>query len=225
MPKPIVYLAFANDNDAHLSLLKEESRQLNTILSALHDKQAIEVHRDESTSVQDLINSFNRFDGRIAIFHYGGHAGGSGLRLEERDAQAGGLAQLFSQQKDLQLVFLNGCSTKPQVERLMALGVKAVIATSVPIEDAKAKDFSAWFYQALTVKRTIGSAFEFAVAALNTKYATGQTPAVIEYRDFHAALDELDDVTGIPWGLVHQRRSKRGAQLAAAGYPDPALSG
>lgn len=60
MPKPIVYLAFANDNDAHLALLKEESRQLMSTLSALHDKQAIEVYRDESTDVQDLIRSFNR---------------------------------------------------------------------------------------------------------------------------------------------------------------------
>ena len=203
MPKPIVYLAFANDNDAHLALLKEESRQLMNTLSALHDKQAIEVYRDESTDVQDLIRSFNRFDGRLAIFHYGGHAGGSGLHLEEGKAEAEGLAKLFSQQKNLQLVFLNGCSTLAQVDRLMQLGVKAVIATSVPVEDAKAKDFSTWFYQALTVKRSIKSAFEFAVAALNTKYADIAAPAIVEYRDVFFDLDDGPESV-FPWGLyVH----------------------
>ncbi|MEZ5039549.1 MAG: hypothetical protein R2828_06645 [Saprospiraceae bacterium] len=200
MPKPIVYLAFANDRDDHLALLKQESRQLMSTLSGLHDKQAIEVYRDESTSVEDLIESFNRFDGRLAVFHYGEHAGGSGLQLEEGGAQAGGLAQLFSQQQNLQLVFLNGCSTLPQVAQLMKLGVKAVIATSVPIEDTKAKDFSTWFYQALVVKRTIQSAFEFAVASLNTKYGDRTVSPHILYRSIVMGFDEeMGDE--LPWGL------------------------
>lgn len=207
MPKPIIYLAFANDRDDHLTLLKQESRQLMNTLSGLHDKQAIEVYRDESTSVEDLIESFNRFDGRLAVFHYGGHAGGSGLHLEEGGAQAGGLAQLFSQQQNLQLVFLNGCSTLPQVDQLMKLGVKAVIATSVPIEDTKAKDFSTWFYQALVVKRSLQSAFEFAVASLNTKYGDSTASPNILYRgilmDFDAEKEEE-----LPWGLYVNEEHK-----------------
>ena len=198
MPNPIVYLAFANDQDAHLSLLKGESRQLMDILSGLHDKQAIEIYREESTNVQDLITSFNRFDGRLAVFHYGGHAGGSGLHLEEGEAQAKGLAELFGQQQNLQLVFLNGCSTLAQVDRLMALGVKAVIATSVPINDERAKDFSGWFYQALAVKRPIKSAFEFAVASLRTKYKDAQAPAVVEYRGLQRRQGSEE---ALPWGL------------------------
>ena len=43
-------------------------------------------------------------------------------------AFSGGLAQLMGIQKELQLVFLNGCATKGQVEQLFAAGIKAVIA-------------------------------------------------------------------------------------------------
>lgn len=207
MSKPVVYLAFANDKDGHLALLKEESRQLMSTLSALHDKQAIEVYRDESTKVQDLINSFNRFDGRMAIFHYGGHAGGTGLELEKGGAHAKGLGELFSKQKQLQLVFLNGCSTLAQVDRLMKLGVKAVIATSIPIQDTQAKDFSAWFYQALTAKRSIASAFNFAVAALNTKYTDQRTPAIVEYRGINLDDEEEED-RELPWGLYINENEK-----------------
>jgi hypothetical protein len=207
MTRPIIYLAFANDSDAHLALLKEESRQLNSLLGALHDKQAIEVHRDESVSVADLLASFNRFNGRVALFHYGGHAGGQGLRLEAGDAQAAGLAELLSQQEQLQLVFLNGCSTLPQVARLLELGVKAVIATSVPIEDTKAKDFATAFYQALAVKRSLRSAFDFAVASLKTKYAAAPAAGVIKHRAAEWITADgapLDTRTELPWGLYVQ---------------------
>lgn len=217
MSKPIVYLAFANDNDAHLSLLKEESRQLVDTLSALHDKQAIEVYRDESTTVAELASSFNRFDGRIAIFHYGGHAGGSGLQLEKGPARAQGLAELFSQQKELQLVFFNGCSTLAQVDRLMELGVKAVIATSVPIEDTRAMDFADWFYGSLALKKTIKGAFDFAVAALNTKYSDIPAPAVVEYRGIR--LNE-EGAEALPWGLYINKNHK---DMLNWRLPDPPI--
>ena len=200
MPKLVLYLAFANDAQAHLPLLKAESRQLLHLLSGLHDKNAIELHRDESTTVDDLIQQFRRFDQRLAIFHFGGHAESRGLVLDEGDAKAEGLAQLFSQQGQLQLVFLNGCSTKGQVERLMALGVKAVMATSVPVADSMAKDFATYFYEALTVKRTLEKAFEFAVAALMTKYRMDQKPAIVEYRDIMGFQPKANENT-LPWGL------------------------
>ncbi|MCB0631864.1 MAG: CHAT domain-containing protein [Saprospiraceae bacterium] len=206
MSKPIIYLAFANDENAHLAVLKEESRQLMSILGPLHDKEAVEVYRDESTSVHDLIESFERFDGRFAIFHYGGHAGGSSLHLEAGHAHANGIAELLSRQKDLQLVFLNGCSTYAQVERLMQLGIKAVIATSVAIADIMAKDFSSWFYRALVAKKSIKSAFYFAVSALHTQYGDSSCkPALIEYRG-GLKLDIDADI--IPWGLYINEQHK-----------------
>ena len=86
---PAVILTFANDKDDHLSLLKDESSKLHWTLFPLHDMGAIEIVREESGTVSELSRIFLNYDKRIGIFHYGGHAGGQGLRLEEGDAQAG----------------------------------------------------------------------------------------------------------------------------------------
>ena len=58
---------------------------------------------------------------RIAVLHYGGHANRYQLLLESAAGHAvapdaGGLAAFLAQQRGLQLVVLNGCSTQPQTE-------------------------------------------------------------------------------------------------------------
>ena len=45
-------------------------------------------------------------------------------------ADAAGLAAFLGQQRGLQLVFLNGCSTQAQVKGLLEAGVGVVIATA-----------------------------------------------------------------------------------------------
>ena len=142
---------------------------------------------------------FNRFHRRICIFHYAGHAGGEGLQLEEGGGNASGLAALFRQQSEtLAMVFLNGCSTLGQVDRLLELGIKAVIATSVSVEDEKAMEFAVWFYQALSVRRSLKNAFDFAVASLQTKYQESDQLPRILYRD---RMEEEVSGKQFPWGL------------------------
>ena len=206
MARPVILLAFADDDDAHLPLLEEESSMINYTLSPLHDRQILEVFREESTQIEELISSFQRFDGRLAIFHYGGHASGKGFRLEDGEAGAKGLAQLLGMQHNLKLVFLNGCSTLPQVDYLMELGVKAVIATEVSIQDGMAKDFSIWFFQAMVAKKRLEDAFNYAVAALNTKYPDGKAPGIIEYRSFN--IGKRAEKKSLPWGLYINESAK-----------------
>lgn len=199
--KPVVLLAFANCAQAHLHLLKHESAQLNKLMSPLHDKGIIEVFREESTTVDELAGMLNRFDQRICIFHYAGHAGGKTLQLEEGNAHAHGLAGLFKQQADkLAFVFLNGCSTRGQVDRLLQLGIKAVIATSVPIADRMAVDFAAFFYQALGMRRTLKDAFDFAAASIQTKYREVEKAPKVIFRSIFLDAEDLKD-DELPWGL------------------------
>src|SRR5205823_4133848 len=91
---------------------------------------------------------------RIALFHFGGHADSGRLMLDSAlgraPAHGPGLATLLGQQLGLQLAFLNGCSTKPQVQRLLDAGVPAVIATARPINDRTARELAVAFYTALT---------------------------------------------------------------------------
>ena len=50
----------------------------------------------------------------------------------------------------MKVVFLNGCSTRPQVKYLLESNVPAVIATARPIDDTIARKLSVAFYKALT---------------------------------------------------------------------------
>lgn len=201
--KPIIILAFANDQDDYLRMIVRERKNIFKALQNYHDKGSIQVHKEENTSIDDGFGLFNRYSDRIAIFHYGGHASGTHLQLEAGGAaemaDATGLAQLLGQQKALQLVFLNGCATQDQVEKLFACGVKAVIATSVPIDDEMATEFAEQFYHALGAKATIQIAFQTAKAFVTTRY--GKSKEVDEFRGLHWAGKKDSPAAGVPWGL------------------------
>ena len=155
MENPIIFLAFSNSQDDYLTMLKRESKSINRALESLEDKNLIKIVREESADLDTIFHNFNRFKDEVVIFHYAGHASGKNLEFEGNTGNADGLANLFSQQKNLKLVFLNGCSTKAQVDKLMELGIPAVIATAVPINDIKAMEFGEQFYRALANKSTI----------------------------------------------------------------------
>jgi|AntRauTorckE5430_2_1112549.scaffolds.fasta_scaffold01355_7 DNA-binding NarL/FixJ family response regulator len=206
MEQPIIFLAFSNSQDDYLDMLKRESKHINRALEALDDKGLVKIVREESTDLETLFHNFNRFKDQVAIFHYAGHASGNNLSFEDGAGNADGLANLFAQQKDLKLVFLNGCSTKGQVDKLLELGIKAVIATSVPINDTKATEFGEQFYRALANKSTIKRAFNFAVAWLQTKYSDTEIPTIIEnHRGFISDDDTSKD--RMPWGLYLKANS------------------
>ncbi|GJM32719.1 MAG: hypothetical protein DHS20C18_17200 [Saprospiraceae bacterium] len=201
MAKSTLYFTFANQEDRHLDLLKTEMDQLKDILRPLEQREFIKIEREESTTTEDLVKTFSAFPDQIMIFHYAGHAGSRQLELEGGSANAKGLAGLLGEQKNLQLVFLNGCSTKGQVAALLQLGVKAVIATSVPIADQKAVDFSSAFYRALANKRSIKRAFEFARESLLVKYK--EVPEISIKRGLDLD-DESDEEELMPWVLYFQ---------------------
>lgn len=195
--RPVVFLAFANDQDAHLSTLRTESRTLDKILYPLHDKGFIELHVREGADIKDVFTAFNRFNQRISILHFAGHANGTHLQMEGEKADADGLAALLGQQKSLKLVVLNGCSTQGQVKALLANGVKTVIATSVPIEDEMASLFAEQLYQNLAHSLGVEQAFEQAIAFLKTKY--GDDRQAKTYRNLVWTDDQAS--TDLPWGL------------------------
>jgi len=206
--KPVIVLAFSNDQDDCLPMIKRERINIFKTLQDHHDKGYVQVHKEESTSLEDLFWLFNRYRDRIVLFHYGGHAGSTCLKLESSDgepqtAYAVGLAQLMGQQKQLQLVFLNGCATLKQVESLLSAGVGAIIATAVPIEDAMATEFAEQFYEALAGQSTIQKAFEAAKAFITTRYCPVKEINRYPYRRANWEGKEKTVNGEIPWGLYH----------------------
>lgn len=196
---PIVFLAFSNDEDAHLALLKQEAWDISQALREPHQREFIQIARHQSAELDEIYDTLSVFKDRVAIFHYGGHANGTALRLEDGAAGARGLAALLGEQRNLQLVFLNGCGTLPQVDALLAAGVKAVVATSVPIEDAKAAYIAARFYGHLSEGRTIGGAFKLARKDAQKQFGELPGPAIAT-RSFDAMPLESEGVD-LPWQL------------------------
>ena len=197
---PVVFLAFANHDDDHLPLLKKESREVMRALRELDRKGHIRVHREESAEASEIFEALSAFHNQVAIFHYGGHANKSALRLEDVTADSSGIAGLLGDQATLQLVFLNGCGTRPQVEALLDAGVSAVIATSVSIRDDKATEFAIRFYQALGNRRTIQQAFRLAEDYLVATYHDERGPGTVPLRDLPAAVADPAGET-LPWAL------------------------
>ena len=168
--RPVVFLAFANDRDQHLSTLNDESRAIYDVLQPLQQNNSIAIHREESAEFDELYDDLLAFDGRIVVFHYAGHADGTMLQLEGGNGSAGGIAKLLGQQTSLKLVFLNGCATKDHVKLLHDAGVPAVIATAVKISDTKATKLATAFYAALAKGHSIVDAFESARGYIEGKF-------------------------------------------------------
>src|SRR5262249_47389173 len=162
-----VLLAFANDwvdDKRHLRSLIEEGKAIGRVLDPLA-KAGLEVLPPiHDATVDDVIRAFREHRDQIRVFHFGGHADGKTLLFEDEagqpaEAHADGLAGYLGEQQGLMLVFLNGCGTEPQVRRLRAVGIKAVVATTHAIRDEVAAEFAEAFYAELTA-RPLKQAFD-----------------------------------------------------------------
>jgi hypothetical protein len=199
MNKPVFFFAFANQEGRPLESLVEEENAIVQSLSPLDAFDFIDLENQGSTSIEKLFQKVISFQNRLTLFHYGGHAGEALLELEGKAAQAEGLAGLLGREQNLQLVFLNGCSTKGQVQLLLEKGIKAVIATHSPINDTLAKDFAIQFYKSMSSRRSIGNAFQDAVDRLKTENRTPGQEVIVHRAASFEGEEEIRQE--FPWGL------------------------
>ncbi|PHN07388.1 CHAT domain-containing protein [Flavilitoribacter nigricans] len=195
MDVPVIFLAFANNSDAPLPQLEREGESIYRCLNEGSGKGHYILHRESFATTEKIAHYLIDFKDRVVVFHYGGHAEGDGLELTDQKAGSEGIAQLISAQKQLKLVFLNGCSTKPQVKQLLDLGVPAVIATSCPINDTKATELAEQFYSALMKRHTIREAFAMAAGLIKAKGGEAE-----QYR----GIVLKEDAETFPWGLYSE---------------------
>lgn len=165
--RPVILLAFA-DPRGDLINLKAESNGIRELFWRFDD--LIEIVVLDHPSFDQIIRTFQRYRNRIVAFHYGGHATGFELLLEttaggEHGIGAAGLAEFLGSRRGLEFVFLNGCSTRDQVDGFLDAGVKCVIATTQAINDEEATEFAKHFYNALATDSDLRVAFHEASAA------------------------------------------------------------
>jgi hypothetical protein len=210
--KPVIILAFANSNgDDYLPLINKEKKSIYESLLEYDDNDFVNIRLVDNASIEDIFKFFKRYQDQVVIFHYGGHANSTHLILEtpageKQPADANGLAQLIGQQKELRLVFLNGCATQKQVDKLLCEGVRAVIATTVSITDDNAVEFAVKFYETLAGKETIEIAFKTAKALYTAKYGQSREINIIRGYDLDGKDETVKEYT--PW-ILHLRDNSR----------------
>ena len=207
---PVIFLAFANPPfgaQGHLRNLGEEARRLEKTLKQAEKKHLCELVVKAYAGLDEILAVFREFRNRVAIFHYAGHAKNFELLLEDAvDGTVGidsrGLATVLGQQTGLQLVFLNGCSTQPQVDVLQAANIPAIIATSQAIRDDVATRLASEFYVSLAGGATIQSAFSEAQGAVKAMIGSSNVRDAY-FKDAETVADRW------PWSLS----LKPGAEL------------
>src|SRR3712207_5184585 len=129
--KPLILIAFANDQNEGLNLVSER----DTILNIFNDSSKIEVKVLENANSTYIYNTITdpEIKDRIIIFHYGGHANSRNIELLDGQARTLGLAKALKRLPNLQLVFLNGCDTFDQSAILHREGISAVVTTLKPV--------------------------------------------------------------------------------------------
>lgn len=211
--QPVIFLAFANEyhQGRYLHKLVEEYQQLNAVLGPISTNEGnakgkyalCELIVRQNATIEDIFDVFQKYEERIAIFHYGGHADGYQLLLRGKGgdgqvAHGGGLVSLLGRRKNLKLVFLNGCSTQKLAQDLTKRGVPAVIGTAASIPDEKALQLSARFYKGLAAGLTLAGAWEEAKAeAMTTGDAEG-TQRGIQLWEEDAGKEAL---SRFPWDV------------------------
>lgn len=199
--KPKILLAFADNLESPLPKLRAERDGIQAHLQAASEKGLCECILIERAGIDEILAAFQEFSNQIVIFHFAGHAGAFQLCLEtasgnEEIAHAGGLATFLGLQKGLELVFLNGCSTRKQVEQLLHSGLGSVIATSQAIADQAASDFSIRFYQSLSSGDSLDKSYREAAAAVQIRFESSQL-----YHRSSFNPDLIGNPDRLPWEL------------------------
>ncbi|MEO6039542.1 MAG: CHAT domain-containing protein [Saprospiraceae bacterium] len=160
----VLFLTFANHPTNPLPTLQAEDDALYRALSPRALQLHYLLHRDSHATIASIARDLQLYRDYVTVFHYSGHAGRDALLTIGGAAQSEGVAQLLAQCRQLKFVVLNGCSTEGQVQRLLELGVPAVVATSAPVDDNKAAVFAQRLYEGLAQQSSLREAFDFAKA-------------------------------------------------------------
>ncbi|MCG8572470.1 MAG: CHAT domain-containing protein [Spirochaetes bacterium] len=199
---PVIFLAFANDRDdtaQYLRNLPLEHQGVRQALQKAEQSGLCQVVERANVTVEDIINVFQEYQDRLAIFHFGGHANGYQLLLESATgvpdmAHSDGLVPFLTRQKGLKFIFLNGCSSQRQAKGLMNAGIPIVVGTSQAINDEIATQLSIRFYSGLANGLSLFQAWQDAEDTIIIK--KGNT----NYRDLYT-LQKKEVEERFPWEM------------------------
>lgn len=207
---PVIFLSCANSYQAgdRLPYLERERRAIYHILKNKLGRGDCEIVQDSYDSQAFFFDQIQhrKYHNRIAIIHFSGHGDGLSFRLEsawgaEEEVDVNMLAEVLGSLPGLHLVFLNGCGSKPIVERLLKAGIPLVLTTETNMQDDQASLIAEGFYESIANGMSIDEAF--AEARELAGYSYGFTR--VHYDDINGTLDweevEPGNSSDFPWGM------------------------
>ena len=195
MKQPVFLFAFANDPKGSLRLGDEQNAIINALFQLEDEGTARSIYLGYVT-LEIIFENLERFNNRIIGFHFAGHSSEKGIALVDTLGKSETLAAVLGRQKQLKIVFLNGCANHAQVESLWDEGVRSVIATTAPINDETAVNFAKRFYKSLASGQSIGDSFDSARSFVSNN----SNRTIREFR----GLSTLRASNQFPWGLYVQ---------------------
>ena len=205
--KPVIVLAFGNDNKSQLAGVAKEAEAIIEILNGF---KGCEVINRPFTRPPTLLKVLEEYENRIALLHFAGHSDSTVWKLDGGSVYAKGLAKFLKHQNSIRLLFLNGCRNKAQVAAFTKAGVPAIIATSRPIEDSLAGTFACNFYESLISQEgntSVQDAYEKAKAKVEV--TTGEELRSLDVSNFRDTREiDIADLKeqGWAWGLYPKKR-------------------
>jgi hypothetical protein len=199
---PTLLLTFANSETSRLKTLTDEYDKVSDALLEREVKGDFTVVSKQMVTRDRIYKEIRAREADISLFLFSGHAGADRLLLEDGIGHAEGIATLLGRCPNLKVVILNGCSTTGQVDLLLKQKVPIVIATSSPVGDATATQFSIALFNELSQQRLpIGEAFDRAITAAKV---TGKIQQVDRgYRGLETGNDDES-----LWGIYYYDANK-----------------
>ena len=200
---PVLFFAFANYHDeGYLRNIPLEEEGIEESLLIAQREGLCEIVTLSYATIEKVMNVFQdvRYRDRIALFHFAGHSDSYTLKLETPYRQQAslyidGFAGLLSLQRNLQLVFLNGCVTRIQAKNLPRVGIPVVIRTISEVDDTVARRIAIQFYKSFAIGNSIYRSFEEARLTFHSK---GQTRNI---RGLYREDITISEPEEVPWGI------------------------
>ena len=204
LPMPTLLLTFANSDDP-AKRLQTLTDEYEGVSDALRDREVkgdfIVVAKPIATSYQ-IYKEIRAREADICLFLFSGHAGTDRLLLEDGEGYSDGIAGLLGRCPKLKVVILNGCTTAGQVDLLLKQKIPVVIATSTPVRDVMATNFSITLFQELSQNQLpLSEAFDRAIDAAKIKGKIRQVDK--GYRGLDIGEGEAF------WGIYHHEANKQ----------------
>jgi hypothetical protein len=167
----ILFLS-ANPSDAQQLQVLRECNDIDEKLRTAAYRDQFDLIQRHAITVDKLVEVLLRFEPQI--MHFSGHGtNNSALVFQNAEGKAkvvppSALTELFrivNKNKNIQCVFLNACYSEFQAEAISKY-VDCVIGMSEAITDTAARDFAAYFYQALGFGQSVQDAFDLGVVQL-----------------------------------------------------------